>query len=104
MKFSKEEKAFVIQWINRQFEKNPLFPSKCVVEDKDGTPGVSKGHVKAYKGWSKTAPKRSQIQDWIDEWLNKADRKALKEALESQPKVSEEPAADAAVETSKEAG
>ncbi|GGB94416.1 hypothetical protein GCM10011352_20580 [Marinobacterium zhoushanense] len=83
MKFSKEEKAFVMWWIDRQFANNPLFPSKCAVDNKEGKPSVSKGHVKAYKGWCKTAPKRSQIQDWIDEWLNKEDRKALKEALEA---------------------
>lgn len=91
MKFSKEEKAFVIWWIDRQFANNPLFPAKCVVEDKEGTPGVSKGHVKAYKAWSKTAPKRSQIQEWIDQWLNKSDKKELKEVLEARNAKADEP-------------
>jgi hypothetical protein len=84
MKFSKEDKGFVIWWIDRQFANNPLFPDKCVVEDKNGKPGVSKDHVKAYKAWRKTSPKRSQIQDWIDKWLGKSERKALKQALEQK--------------------
>lgn len=82
MKFSKEEKGFVTWWIDRQFADNPLFPSSCVVTDDKGKSGVSKDHVKAYKAWRKTSPKRSQIQDWIDEWLDKSDRKALKKALQ----------------------
>lgn len=82
MKISKEEKGFVIWWIDRQFASNPLFPDKCVVEDKNGKPGVSKGHVKAYKSWRKTPAKRSQVESWVDKWLNKHDRKALKQAME----------------------
>ncbi|MBS97821.1 MAG: hypothetical protein CMI01_04005 [Oceanospirillaceae bacterium] len=84
MKFSKEDKGFVTWWIDRQFADNPLFPGKCVVEGKNGKPGVSKDHVKAYKAWRKTSPKRSQIQDWIDTWMDKQDRKVLKQALEAK--------------------
>lgn len=90
MKFSKEEKAFVIWWIDRQFANNPLFPAKCIAEDEDGKPGVTKGHVKAYKAWSKTVSKRSQIQEWIDQWLNKADKKSLKDALEARAAQADE--------------
>ncbi len=84
MKFSKEEKGFVIWWIDRQFADNPLFPASCIVEAKEGKSGVSKDHVKAYKAWRKTAPKRAQIQEWIDKWLTKAERKTLKAALDKR--------------------
>ncbi len=90
MKFSKDEKGFVIWWIDRQFSENQLFPESCVTENKSGERSVSNDHVKAYKSWRKTEPKRSQIQEWIDRWLDKSDRKMLRTALESHRASEEE--------------
>lgn len=81
MKFSKDEKEFVIRWIDNQFADNQLFPHSCIVETEEGEPGVSSDHVKAYKAWRKTLPKRSAVRAWMDEWLDKDDKKQLKQAL-----------------------
>ncbi|GGO76700.1 hypothetical protein GCM10011348_04530 [Marinobacterium nitratireducens] len=80
MKFSKAQKAFVIEWIDHQFDTNSLFPCNCssIV---DGEPHVCPEHLKAYKAWSRTPHKRNHIREWIDEWLDKEEIEVLQAAL-----------------------
>ncbi len=89
MKFSKQEKGFVVRWIDRQFSKNPTFPASCINGDKS-KPEVSKGHLKAYKAWTNTGTKKSEIAQWIDEWLNKSEIKDLEAYIARKVREKEE--------------
>lgn len=83
MKFSKTQKAFVIEWIEKQFASDQLFPCDCAAQV-DGEPHICTAHMKAYKAWSLTPHKRSHIRDWIDDWMNPAEQQALEGALKKQ--------------------
>ncbi len=78
MEFSKDQKAWVAEWIDRQFDTNRLFPCECSAPEQ-GESCVCRSHIRAYKTWSNTPRKRRHIRDWIEEWLN-ADEVALLKA------------------------
>ncbi len=80
MEFSKDEKGWVAEWIDRQFDSNRLFPCECSRPAKDD-PCVCASHIRAYKTWSNTPRKRRHIRDWIEEWLNAEEVALLKAEL-----------------------
>lgn len=89
MKFKKQDKEFVVGWVERQFKKNPTFPVSCIDGDKKKN-SVSKEHLKSYKTWTKTTHKRSDLQDWIDTWLAPSETEALEAAIARRTKVKTE--------------
>jgi len=80
MDFSKDQKALVAEWIDRQFERNRLFPCECAALSK-GSPCVCTAHLQAYKSWSHTPRKRRHIRGWIAEWLNTEEISRLQAEL-----------------------
>lgn len=91
MNFSKEQKAFVIAWIDQQFSTNQLFPCNCAIEQ-EGEPHVCASHMLAYKAWTKTPHLCTHVSAWIDEWLNSAERGLLQHALQAQAGEAIDPA------------
>ncbi|WP_432695465.1 hypothetical protein ACQUQP_13040 [Marinobacterium sp. YM272] len=83
MNFAKEDKGFVIRWMDRQFATDDTFPAVCCRTHK-GKKTVSRDHVLAYREWSALGHKRSQIQAWIDRWLDDEEVQMLKQALKDQ--------------------
>lgn len=69
MDFSKDQKALVAAWIDRQFERNRLFPCECTAL-LGGNPCVCTAHLQAYKSWAHTPRKRRHMRSWIEEWLS----------------------------------
>lgn len=86
MKFQKQDKEFVIGWIERQFKKYPTFPISCVDGDKNNKNAISKEHLKAYKTWSNTSHTPSEIEAWINKWLHETEICELKQQLEKRTK------------------
>lgn len=68
MEFSKDQKTWVAEWIDRQFDQNCLFPCACSAPAK-GNPCICTAHIRAYKAWANTPRKRRYIRGWIEEWL-----------------------------------
>ena len=86
MKFKKQDKEFVIGWIERQFKKSPTFPISCADGDKNNKNSVSKEHLKSYKAWNNTSHKRSEIEAWINKWLHETEISELERQLEKRAK------------------
>lgn len=80
MDFEKEDKGFVIWWIDRQFAQVPAFPCSCCVVT-DGKTSVCRDHVLAYRAWSKVPTKRKRILEWINTWLGEEEQKQLLDAI-----------------------
>jgi len=78
MEFSKDQKAWVAEWIDRQFDRNRLFPCECSAPAQ-GDPCICLSHLRAYKTWSSTPRKRRYMISWIEEWLG-AEEVALLQA------------------------
>lgn len=80
MEFSKDQKIWVAEWIDRQFDSNRLFPCGCLASS-EGRSCVCSAHLRAYKSWTNTPRKRRHIRSWIDEWLNAEETAELQAAL-----------------------
>ncbi|MBA4501261.1 hypothetical protein [Marinobacterium marinum] len=84
MEFSKDQKNWVINWVERQFDKNALFPGGCSAASKKDAPCVCSAHIRAYKTWSNTPRKRRHIRGWIEEWLNAEEVERLQAELKKR--------------------
>lgn len=76
MKLNKQQKQFVIQWVERQFSSDNLFPCQSKNDMK-----ACKSNLAAYKAWTKTPQKKPYISAWIDEWLSDKERQRLEKAM-----------------------
>lgn len=92
MDFSQDQKTWVAEWIDRQFDTNGLFPCECSAPEQ-GDPCVCKAHLRAYKTWSSTPRKKRHIRSWIEDWLGDEEKALLQRELASrearQPRLQE---------------
>ncbi|MET3998167.1 hypothetical protein [Marinobacterium sp. MBR-109] len=80
MNIKKDEKGYIIWWIDRKFMTENSFPKKCL-DTVDGLAVVNKKHLTAYKRWGALSNNRKDIKDWIDTWLTKEEKEELKAFL-----------------------
>jgi hypothetical protein len=83
MNIAKDEKGYVVWWVDRKFMTDDTFPNKCLDVD-SGKKTVNKKHLRAYKTWSTLPNKRKDISEWVNTWLDAEEKEALKKFVKKR--------------------